>query len=53
MLFITANSITPTSAKTASHIPEIPKAPRIQKLPFIPNEKIIFSRTILLVRLAI
>ena len=44
-----AITATPTSAKTASHIPASPNAPNISTRAFTPRAKIIFSLTIVIV----
>ncbi|AIG97011.1 cadmium-translocating P-type ATPase [Archaeoglobus fulgidus DSM 8774] len=43
--FITAISVTPTSANTASHIVAIPIAPRLMKNPFTAKARTMFSHT--------
>ena len=44
MALMTAITVTPTSAKTASHIGAIPKAPRMRNRPFAPRAKRIFCQ---------
>lgn len=51
--FKIANTDTPTSANTASHIVAIPNAPRVKKMALTPNAKIIFCHTIFFVKLEI
>ena len=45
MAFNTASTITPTSAKIASHILTMPTMPNIRQMPFTPNAMTIFSLT--------
>lgn len=42
----TASTITPTSAKMASHMPAIPSAPKIRQIAFIARANTMFSLTI-------
>ena len=42
MALNTAMSATPTSPNTASHIPAIPSAPRMRKMPLIPSAMMMF-----------
>ena len=53
MALRTAKRDTPTSAKTASHMPAKPKAPRHKKTIFTPRANIIFCRIIFFVYRAI
>ena len=53
MLFKIANTVTPTSAKTALSIPVIPIAPKSKKQNLTPAERIMSSQTIFLVNFEI